>query len=69
MATATEGYVDAQTDRLNERVRADQAEALLRIAEYIRESDKARFRETMWMTGVLLAAIASVAGLIIAVLR
>ena len=69
MATATEGYVDAQTDRLNQRVRADQAAAFLRIAEYIHESDKARFRETMWMTGVLLAAIASVAGLIIAVLR
>ncbi|MDE0168843.1 MAG: hypothetical protein OXK16_14665 [bacterium] len=69
MATATQSYVDAHTDRLNERLRADQAKALLRIAEYINESNKARSRETMWMTGVLLAAMASVAGLIIAVLR
>ena len=62
MATVTEGYVKAE-------VKAQQSEALLRVVEAVRQSDKARFRETMWFAGLIFAMIASATGLIIAVLR
>lgn len=69
VATATEGYVEAQTQRLKAEVQAENAEAGIRIVEAIRASDRARFRETMWLAGLVFAMVASAAGLIIAVLR
>lgn len=61
MATATEGYVDSQTQRMK-------AETHAIIVEAIRESDRSRFRETLWLAGLIFAMIASASGLIIAVL-
>ncbi|MXY76860.1 MAG: hypothetical protein F4Y40_07220 [Acidimicrobiia bacterium] len=62
MATATEGYVEAQTGRLK-------AEMQAQVIEAIQQSDRARFRETMWLAALMLASVASAAGLVIAVLR
>ena len=61
MATATEGYVDSQTARMKAETHADLIEAL-------RESDRLRFRETMWLAALILAGIGVATGLIIAVL-
>ena len=69
MATATEGYVEAQTGRLKAEVQAENAEAATRILKHLRESDRARFRETMWLAAIFFASIASAAGVVIAVLR
>ena len=62
MATATEGYVEAQTGRLK-------AEMQAQVVEAIQQSDRARFRETMWLAALMVASVASAAGLVIAVLR
>ena len=62
MATATEGYVEAQTGRLK-------AEMQAQVIEAIQQSDRARFRETMWLAALMVASVASAAGLVIAVLR
>ena len=62
MSTATEGYVEAQTGRLK-------AEMQAQVIEAIQQSDRARFRETMWLATLMVASVASAAGLVIAVLR
>lgn len=66
---ATEGHVEAQTGRVRAEMQVDQAQALMRVLDSIRESDRARFRETMWLAALLVATVAGAAGLIIAVLR
>lgn len=67
--TATEGYVEAQTERLKAEVEAENAKTMVRVVEAIRQSDRARFRETMWLAALIVASVASAAGLVIAVLR
>lgn len=62
MSTATEGYVEAQTGRLK-------AEMQAQVIEAIQQSDRARFRETMWLATLMVTSVASAAGLVIAVLR
>ena len=62
MSTATEGYVEAQTGRLEAGVQAQ-------VIEAIQQSDRARFRETMWLAALMVASVASAADLVIAVLR
>ena len=59
--TVTEGYVEAQVGRIKAEIESD-------LVTAIRESDRTRFRETMWLAGLILAMIASATGLIIAVL-
>lgn len=66
---ATEGYVEAQTERLKAEVEAENAKTMVRVVEAIRQSDRARFRETMWLAALIVASVASAAGLVIAVLR
>ena len=61
MATATEGYVEAQTGRMKAELRAETLETL-------RQSDRVYFRQTMWAVALIIAAIASATGLLIAVL-
>ena len=62
MATATERYVEAQTGRIK-------AEMQAQVIEAIQQSDRARFRETIWLAALIVASVASAAGLVIAVLR
>ena len=69
MANATEGYVEAQTGRLEAEVRAENAQTLNRIIEAVHESERAAFRQTLWLAALIVASIASAAGLVIAVLR
>jgi len=38
------------------------------VMEAIQKSDRARFRETMWLATLMVASVASAAGLVIAVL-
>ena len=59
--TVTEGYVEAQVGRIEAEIESD-------LVTAIRESDRTRFRETMWLAGLIFAMIASATGLIIAVL-
>ncbi|MDE0369816.1 MAG: hypothetical protein OXK79_01435 [Chloroflexota bacterium] len=59
--TVTEGFVEAQAERIK-------AEAMAALVEAMRESDRARFRETMWLAGLVFAMVASATGLILAVL-
>ena len=59
--TVTEGFVEAQAERIK-------AEAMAVLVEAMRESDRARFRETMWLAGLVFAMVASATGLILAVL-
>ena len=42
---------------------------MFRVLEAIQQSDRARFRETMWLAALIVASVASAAGLVIAVLR
>ena len=67
--TATEGYVEAQTERLKAEVEAENAKTMVRVLEAIQQSDRARFRETMWLAALIVASVAAAAGLVIAVLR
>ncbi|MCY4622169.1 MAG: hypothetical protein OXD34_10125 [bacterium] len=62
MATATEGFVEAQAGRLK-------AEMQTQVIEAIQQSDRARFRETMWLATLMVASVATAAGIVIAVLR
>lgn len=53
--------MEAQAERIK-------AEATAALVEAMRESDRARFRETMWFAGLVFAMVASATGLILAVL-
>lgn len=69
MGSATEGYVGAQTGRLKAEVRAENVQALNRVIEAVHQAERAGFRRTLWLAALIVASIASAAGLVIAVLR
>ena len=69
MANATEGYVEAQTGRMKAEVRAENAQALNRMIETVHQAERASFRQTLWLAALIVASVASAAGLVIAVLR
>ena len=69
MANATEGYVEAQTERLKAEVRAENAQALNRMIEAVHQAERAAFRRTLSLAALIVASIAYAAGLVIAVLR
>ena len=62
--SVTEGYLEAQTQRLRAEAQTDLANALLKVVESQRESDRAAFRLGMWMISSVFAA----AGVVIAVI-
>lgn len=64
MGEVTEGYVDAQTGRVKAEAEIAIRDALLRLIESQRQSDRARFRETIWLAGLIFAA----AGVVVAVI-
>ena len=61
-APVTEGYVEAQTARMK-------AETYAQWIEAVQRSERAAFRQTMWLAALILAGIASATGVIIAVLK
>lgn len=61
-AQVTEGYVEAQTARMK-------AETYAQWIEAVQRSERAAFRQTMWLAALILAGIASATGVIIAVLK
>ena len=69
MANTKEGYVEAQTGQLKAEVRAENARTLNRMIEAVHQAERAAFRQTLWLAALIVASIASAAGLVIAVLR
>ncbi|MDE0169726.1 MAG: hypothetical protein OXS29_09450 [bacterium] len=69
MVNATEGYTKSQTGRLKAEVQAENAQAFSRMIEAVHQAERAAFRQTLWLAALIVASIASAAGLVIAVLR
>ena len=69
MTTVTEALVDAKNEARQAETRTEIADALLKVLEGQRQSDRAAFRLCMWMITSVFAAAAAAAGIVIAVLR
>ena len=69
MTPVTESLVDAKDEARQAEGRTDLANALMRVLEHQRESERAAFRLGMWMISSVFAAAAAAAGIVIAVLK
>lgn len=69
MTNVNEALVDAKVAAQQAQARTDLADALLKVVEGQRESDRAAFRLGMWMISSVFAASAAVVGIVIAVLK
>lgn len=69
MTPVTETLVDAKDDARQVEARTDLANALIRISESQRESERAVFRLGMWMISSVFTAVAAGTGIVIAVLK